>query len=200
MRPQRVPNVSRERPCGDGQRSARNRRNGDVRRLPAAPPGNGRALQHGGYSVLDPARVDAKVLDVADALAADAPLRRNDGELPATDRYVVRLLAQCLCRLDDVGAHLRDFGYFDQKTKEPRPALALEAKLRREAADYLRELGMTPRARVALGLDVARTMQTGVDPATLLSAAQSEPDPALRARLLERAGLLDAEDADGPND
>jgi hypothetical protein len=66
------------------------------------------------------------------------------------------LLAECLSRLEDVRAHLRDFGLFDQ-TKQPRPALEVERHLRREAADYLDALGMTPRSRAKLGVELTRT-------------------------------------------
>jgi phage terminase small subunit len=54
-----------------------------------------------------------------------------------------------------VRVHLRDFGVLDQATREVRPAVHVEAKLRREVADWLDALGMTPRARAKLGLDVA---------------------------------------------
>jgi hypothetical protein len=126
---------------------------------PAPPEGNQRRMTHGGYAAVDPARLDAKVQSVFDALAVDAPLRDHDGGLPVADRYVVGLLAECLCRLDDVRAHIRDFGMFDQETKQPRAVVAIEGKLRREAADYLDALGMTPRSRARLGLDLSRTMQ-----------------------------------------
>lgn len=75
-----------------------------------------------------------------EAVAADAPLRDDAGELPAADHVQVRLLAECLCRLEDVS----------------RSLIELEGRLRREAADHLRELGMTPASRAKLGLDVAR--------------------------------------------
>jgi hypothetical protein len=47
----------------------------------------------------------------------------------------------------------------------------------------LDSLGMTPRSRAALGLDIAR----GID----LAQAMSEPDPEKRRELLRRAGLSD---------
>src|SRR6202021_1143724 len=68
---------------------------------PAPPVGNGRARQHGAYSQLKPARVDAKVREVTAALSQDAPVRDVDGGLPAADGVIVRQLAEALCRLDD---------------------------------------------------------------------------------------------------
>lgn len=47
-----------------------------------APPGNRRALSHGGYAAVTRDRLDTKVREVYDALAADAPLRDLDGGLP----------------------------------------------------------------------------------------------------------------------
>lgn len=81
--------------------------------------------------------------------------------------------------------HLAHAGWLDQRTGEPRlGVLDLERRLRGEAAGYMDRLGMSPRARAALGLDLARTAAT-VDAATALS----ERDPALRRELMKRAGL-----------
>src|SRR3954447_15005984 len=118
----------------------------------------GRRPLHGAYSQLAPERVDAKVAEVFAALAEDAPLRDRDGGLPAADTVAVRMLAEALCRLESVTVHLRDYGVLDQRTREVRPAVHVEAKLRREVADWLDALGMTPRAHAALGLDRTRTL------------------------------------------
>lgn len=148
-------------------------------------PDNAAARRHGGYAAVAVERLDARARRVFDALAVDAPLRGPDGELPAHDAGMVRLLAECLCRLDDVAQHLADAGWIDQKTGQPRLAvLDLERRLRGEAAGYMDRLGMSPRARAALGLDLARTAAT-VDAATALS----ERDPVLRRELMKRAGL-----------
>ena len=114
-------------------------------------------------------------------MLADLPLRNADGSAPAPDAMVVRLLAETLIRLGDVTAWLRDHGWLDDKD-QPRPALAVEDRLHRRALDYAESLGMTPRSRARLGLDVARTA---------VSAAQAlyEPDPELRRALLRQAGI-----------
>jgi len=50
-------------------------------------------------------------------------------------------------------------GWLDQRTREPRSLVYYEASLFREARELMDALGMTPRARAALGLDLARTQQ-----------------------------------------
>jgi len=145
--------------------------------LQRAPTGNDRAATHRGYAKLAEERVDEKVREVWQALAADAPLRDGDGELPAHDSAAVLLLAQVLCRLEDVTANIRDYGVFQSRGKHKgtvRPAVELESKLRREAAGYLDSLGMTPKSRAGLGLDLARTR----DLAQEWAAAQGDDDDA----------------------
>jgi hypothetical protein len=122
-----------------------------------APSGNRLAVRHAGYARIARERLDAKQREVYDALAADAPVRGPDGGLPSAHAVPVRLLAEALCRLDDVSAHLRDFGVLDQRTGDPRPAAELEGRLRREALDLAEALAMTPRSAGKLGLDLART-------------------------------------------
>src|SRR4051812_10862035 len=70
--------------------------------LTSAEPGNRRAVTHGAYARVAAERLDAKVFEVFDALAEDAPLRDRDGALPAADTVAVRMLAEALCRLEDV--------------------------------------------------------------------------------------------------
>jgi Phage terminase, small subunit len=148
-----------------------------------------RALTHGGYAELARARLAENERRIYDALAADAPLRDSAGALPAHDSAIVALLADCLCRLDvlrlDIGAHgvLVERG---RRKGQVRPAVELEARLRREAAGYLAELGMTPKARAALGVDLARTVD--------LATAMSEQDPERRAALMREAGVGDGQE------
>jgi hypothetical protein len=155
---------------------------------PGAGAGDGglqRALGHGAYAQVRARRVERREAEIFDALAADAPLRA-DGALPAHDGAIVALLAQVLCRLEDVAANIRDCGVFEQRGRRKgqlRPVVEAEARLRREAAGYLDQLAMTPKARGALGLDLARTVD--------LATAMSEPDPARRADLMRAAGVLE---------
>lgn len=52
-------------------------------------------------------------------------------------------------------AYLAAHGLLDAKGNV-RPAVELEGRLRREVADYLDALGMTPRQSSQLGVDVQR--------------------------------------------
>jgi Phage terminase, small subunit len=152
----------------------RRRQLANLRNAPPAPKGNQRARKHGGASPVESAQLEAKAHEVYDALAAQAPVRDARGDLPAYDTAAVRLLAETLCRLESVRGWLDRYGTFDEKTKAPRPAVDLESKLRREAHDYLDALGMTPRSRAKLGVDLGR-MAT-LDLAQAMSALADEED------------------------
>jgi len=134
----------------------RERQLANLRPGPPAPGGNRLAVRHAGYAAVARERLEAKALEVYDALGSDLPLRDAAGGVPRADAVAVRLLSESLCRLDDVSAHLRDFGLFDQATGEPRPALDLERRLRAETLDLAESLGLTPRSRAKLGLDLQR--------------------------------------------
>lgn len=120
-----------------------------------APNGNRFRVSHGAYAKVVRERGDAKVREIFDALAEDAPLRAADGELPAADGVAVRLLAECLCRLDSVSAYLTDHGLLNEDG-QLRPAIEVERRLRLEAADHADSLGLSPRSRARLGFDLAR--------------------------------------------
>lgn len=124
----------------------------NLRPFKGAATGNRRAATHGAYARVAAEALDAKATAIFDALSADAPLRADDGSLPTHDAAMVRLLADCLCRLDSLSAWLAG----RWATPEARPALELEARLRTQAADFLDAMGMTPRSRAKLGLDVRR--------------------------------------------
>jgi hypothetical protein len=143
------------------------------------------ARRHGGYSTVTAERLAPRTREIFDALALDAPLRDQGGELPAADAGIVTLLAQALCRLEDVTGYLEQTGWLDQKTGEPRTAvLEIERRLQAMAAGFMDRLGMTPTSRAKLGLDLTRTVD--------LATAMSCPDPVRRAELLRQAGVPDA--------
>lgn len=126
---------------------------------PAAPVGNARRREHGAYGVIARQELEEKVRDVFDALSADTPVREVDGGLPAADAPAVRMLAEVLCRLDRIAEYLMRRGWQDDDGL-PRPVLDYEARLRSHSLDLLKELGMTPRSRAALGLDLARAQRS----------------------------------------
>lgn len=144
--------------------------------------GGGRPQVHGAYAVVARDRLEAKAVEVYDALSADAPLRNADGTLPAADAVLVRLLAECLCRLDTIAAHLRDHGILTADG-EVRPVVEVEGRLRREAADHAEALGMSPRARAKIGMDLIRAE---------VAAQGVDADHAARERAAARfAGVSD---------
>lgn len=156
----------------------------NLRRGGPVQPGNAHRRSHGGYAAVAAEQMEAKAREVYESLADDAPLRDSAGELPAADTMVVRLLAECLCRLESVGSDVRDHGWKDRKTGEPRPVVELESRLRAEALALARELGMTPAARAKLGLDLVRLGPPAEDNRAIVT------DPEVRAaarELVERA-------------
>jgi hypothetical protein len=138
---------------------ARARQLGNLRNAPAPEPGNRRAMTHGGKASARLLPVKGKSRAIYAMLAEDAPLRENDG-LPAADRTLVELLALCLARLESLAAWLEAHGWLDPKTGNPRPAVDLERHLRVEARGHAEALGLSPRSRVALGLDLMRAAET----------------------------------------
>jgi hypothetical protein len=124
----------------------------------AAGPGERRYAKHGGYAAIANDRLDAECRKVFAALAESAPVR-EDGEVPAADVAAVRLLATTLCRLDDVNEYVARRGWQDDEGR-PRPVLDYEQRLRGHALDQMEALGMTPRSRAKLGLDLARAKRS----------------------------------------
>jgi hypothetical protein len=121
---------------------------------PPAPLGNTRALKSGAWARISEAELQGKVREVFDALAADAPVR-EDGALPAADALVVRLLAENRVRRERVSASELRHG-IENGDGSVRAVVHLGLRLDAQALDLARELAMTPRARVALGVDLVR--------------------------------------------
>jgi hypothetical protein len=140
---------------------------------PAAPGGNRRAERHGGYSQIAKRDLDEKVAEVYAAIGEDLPLR-EDGQVPRADAVALRLLAECLCRIESVSDFLGRRGWQD-KDGEVRPAVDLERRLRAEALDLLRELGLTPAARAKLGVELVR-MAGAAEEAAEAQAAREKLD------------------------
>lgn len=136
------------------RKAARQRQLDNLRPGPPAAKSNQMARRHGGYAEVAAERMEEKAREVFAALSADAPLR-EEGELPAADAGIVRLASECLCRIDTLSAYLAAHGVLDAKGNV-LPAAELEGRLRREAADHLDAVGMTPRSRKRLQLDTVR--------------------------------------------
>lgn len=118
-------------------------------------PGNRSALKHGAMARIAARDLDAKTREIMAALAADAPVRTAENELPAADAVAVRMLADALIRLERIGNYLDRRGWEGEDGK-PRPVLEHDTRLRGHVLDLLKELGMTPAARAKLGLDLVR--------------------------------------------
>ena len=116
---------------------------------PAPPPGNQRAASHGGYARIAEGRLEAKVAELAGALAEDVPVASP------SDALAVAELAQKVCQLENLRGYLQAHGYLTDGG-EVRPAADLERRLSAMVADQLDALGMTPRSRAKLGLDLQR--------------------------------------------
>ncbi len=135
----------------------RRRQLANLRPPPPPPEGNVRALRHGGRArKASLIRAGSWAERILAELEAEAPLRDADGGLPVHDRQVVELLASALARLESVSAWLEARPAVDEKGS-PWPAEDTARRLRGEVARLLDALGMTPKSRAALGLDLVRS-------------------------------------------
>jgi hypothetical protein len=140
---------------GARARSLANLRKGETR-----PVGNANARSHGGYAVIAERELDEKVAEVYRAISADAPVRGPDGALPREDSLAVMQLAESLCRLQRITSHLIAKG-IERDDGSVRPAVELEMRVRGHVLELLKEMGLTPRARAALGVDLVKVATAG---------------------------------------
>lgn len=152
----------------------------NLRRAVDAEPKNTRAAKHLAYAEDDklPTR---EIAEVEAAIAAAVPVRAVDGDAPAADAAVIRLTAQVVVRQRHVSDWLDRHGMFHRG--KLRPVVEKLGTIERQLADLLDSLGMTPRSRAKLGLDLVRTVS--------LAEAMSEPEPERRRELLRQAGIVD---------
>ena len=122
-------------------------------------PGATPALKHGLRTRKPgPVVLDSIVREIEDALAGDLPLKDGEGNAPAPDRFAVELAAVALLRVRRCWTYLELHGDDDERGNL-RPAFTELGKAVESAARMLDRLGMSPRARAALGVDLGR-MQT----------------------------------------
>ena len=136
--------------------------------LTGPPPGNRHAQRHGGRARPNPQRQAQLEAQIAAALPVRDP---RSGDAPAHDAIAVRLLAISLCRLETCARYVTEHGMFDRSGRV-RPAAEHEQVLIQRVSNQLDKLGMSPRSRAALGLDLARTQ---LDLAQLMSDAAPKP-------------------------
>jgi hypothetical protein len=149
-----------------------------------APTGNARAKTHGAFAVIARERLEERELAILDALSADLPLTEADGSVPPADAVVISLFAEVLCRLADVKDYHGRRGIESAKGVL-RPSVEVEGRLRREALDFAESLGMTPRSRARLGLELQRGQ---INDERLTAERESRE---ARARLDQRMAALD---------
>ena len=152
-------------------------------------PGASPALEHGLRSRRPgPAVLDPLLAEIEAALAEDLPIKDANGDVPAPDRSSGARGATRSRSAQRRSAFLALHGDGDERGNL-RPAFLELGKAVEHAARMLDRLGCSPRARAALGLDLAR--------ATDLATAMSEPDPERKRRLMSEAGVpLEEEGAD----
>lgn len=120
-------------------------------------PGDSPALTNGLRSRAPaPTVVDPIVREIEAALLAAAPLRDASGEVPAVDRFAVELAALALLRVRRVHAYLATNGEIDAEGRLRTEIIEGARKAEETAGRMLDKLGMSPRSRVALGLDLTR--------------------------------------------
>ena len=73
------------------------------------------------------------------------------------DQVTVGLLAVALRRIQQCEQYLDKVGSLTNAKGQIRPVAELLVRLLKEAREYCQALGLTPAARVKMGLDVART-------------------------------------------
>jgi len=116
-------------------------------------------MRHGGHAtptVDEIATVEQELRE----LAAAAPLRDSNGDLPVFDRPWARELAAGIWRLRRVRAWVDLHGALDEKSGSVQPAAALELRLSQHVREGLKALGMTPRSRAKLGIQISRLSGT----------------------------------------
>jgi hypothetical protein len=136
--------------------SLANLRRGPQPGLRPAPRGNTRALRHGGRAEITIPGLDAARREILDRLAASAPVRDETGGLPAADEATVELAARALARHRSVDNWLAAHGVLDEMTGEPKKAAEYAESSARTADGLLAKLGMNPKDRAALGVDIQR--------------------------------------------
>jgi hypothetical protein len=130
----------------------------------AAGPGNGRVVKHGAYAQIAEQELEAKAGKLFAALSADAPVRADDGGLPAHDVVLVRMLAETLIRRERV--RVEELRHGLEVADGPRKGalrgvVEYGLSLDRQAMELLDRLGMSPTSRAKLGLDLVRAASAG---------------------------------------
>jgi hypothetical protein len=143
---------------GGGARNPRSLEN--LKAAPPAPERNARALTHGGHRRIPPHDLRPEVAEVFNWLAALAPLRDADGGLPAPDAAAVEVAAERLKRWRSMVVYNDAHGRIQERTGEVKGAARFELECERALDRSLSALGLTPDARVRIGVNLATGERT----------------------------------------
>ena len=116
--------------------------------------GNQLALKHGGDAVL---RLTPRSVEIADGLREIVPASSP------SDEPTIRLLALVLARIETANEWLAENGIFRNRRGDPQPVLKALSTWENTAARLADRLGLTPTSRAALGLDLARAHEAGIE-------------------------------------
>jgi hypothetical protein len=167
--------------------AARARSLQNLKKPKGAQKGQQVALKNGTRAKNPVGDIAAARQEMAEALAEAAPLRDKDGNLPKADAIAVEVVAAALARYRHMQEYLERVTPF---TTGQRLRYTLVRELRRTEKQLLaelHELGMTPRGRAALGLDVARA---GAE-AQKAGTPNRDPEHLLAlARKLQQVGVV----------
>ena len=126
---------------------------------PGAGAGDGglqRGVKHGCYAQIAERELEGKVRELFDAIGADLPVRELDGGVPAQDAIPLRMLAETLIRRDRVRESELRHG-IEAPDGKLRGIVEFGLRLDGQALRLCEQLGLTPRSRVAIGVDLVRT-------------------------------------------
>jgi P27 family predicted phage terminase small subunit len=127
----------------------------------------------------------AKEAEIVEALAEAAPVRASNGELPSHDIFAVKLLAQEWVRYENMSVYLSEHGWADEKGELRHPVTDMLGKSADRILRMLDAMGMTPKSRAKLGLDLVKQAS--------FAEAMSEPNRRKRVKMLKELGVVEAE-------
>lgn len=157
---------------------ARKRSMANLRKAPPAKRGNRNAVKHGARAKQPIGDVPKARTDMQRYLAARAPLRDKDGNLPEYDEPAMEILSYGFSRIRKLWAELDRLG---PVTNTGRLRYALVREIRRsekQLFQQLSQMGMTAQGRANLGLSLAATAHIQQDvrpnrtPERLMALAQ----------------------------
>ncbi len=138
-----------------GDPDARRRQLANLRPAAGGDGGLARARRHGAYAAVTEAELDDKVRELVEAIGADLPVRDSDGGVPAQDAIPLRMLAETLLRRERVRETEVRHG-IETPDGRLRGVVEFGLRLDGQTIKLCEQLGLTPAARLRLGVDLVR--------------------------------------------